>query len=91
MHASAATEARDRVIGGGSEVPGYARVVCLTDRECEVLDLLCIGLSNAQIACRLGIAVSTVKNHLRTAYIKLGVLNRAEVVAVLLSVDPSRR
>lgn len=57
----------------------------LTDRECAVLDLVCLGLTNSQIAARLDIAVSTVKNHLRIAYIKLGVSSRVEALAVLLS------
>jgi DNA-binding NarL/FixJ family response regulator len=62
------------------------RIGQLSKRECEVLDLLCIGCSNAEIAEKLGISASTVKNHLRTTYLKLGASSRCEAMAVLYSV-----
>jgi two-component system, NarL family, nitrate/nitrite response regulator NarL len=55
---------------------------CLTRRELEVLGLLEEGLSNKQIARRLGIELSTVKNHVHNVLAKLGVARRAEAVAV---------
>ncbi len=48
----------------------------LTVQERRVLRLVAAGLSNAQIAERLGIAPSTVRKHLEHVYPKLGVTNR---------------
>jgi DNA-binding NarL/FixJ family response regulator len=53
----------------------------LTARQEDVLALLIDGLCNKQIAARLGIAVGTVKTHLRTAFEKLQVSSRTEAVA----------
>jgi len=53
----------------------------LTARQEHVLELLTDGLCNKQIAARLGIAVGTVKTHLRTAFEKLQVSSRTEAVA----------
>lgn len=48
-------------------------------RELEVMTLLAEGLSNKQIARRLGIREQTVKNHVTRTMGKLGVQNRTEV------------
>lgn len=53
----------------------------LTPREREVLDLLGIGLSNKMIARELHISEHTVKFHVSSIYVKLGVTNRAEAVS----------
>lgn len=52
-----------------------------TDREGEVLELLVEGCSNREIATRLHVSESTVKNHLHTIYSKLGVDSRAQAVS----------
>ena len=49
----------------------------LTPRESEVLILLTSGLSNKQIATRLGTGVYTVSDHVSSVYSKLGVRSRA--------------
>jgi ATP/maltotriose-dependent transcriptional regulator MalT len=48
----------------------------LTLAELRVLRLVALGLSNAEVAARLGIASCTVGKHLEHAYRKLGVTNR---------------
>jgi LuxR family maltose regulon positive regulatory protein len=53
----------------------------LTEREREVVSLLSAGLSNKEIAAKLVIAPSTVKQHLKNIYSKLEVHNRTQAVA----------
>jgi two-component system nitrate/nitrite response regulator NarL len=53
----------------------------LTPREEEILDLVGQGLSNKEIAARLYIEVTTVKNHVHNILEKLGVSRREEAVA----------
>ena len=56
----------------------------LSSRETEVLRELVAGARNAEIAARLGISERTVKAHLATIYLKLGVETRAAAVAVAM-------
>lgn len=62
---------------GGSIAAGRI----LTPREAEVLPLLGLGRSNAQIALALHIGVETVRTHARNIYRKLGVSSRRELSA----------
>jgi DNA-binding NarL/FixJ family response regulator len=55
----------------------------LTARQRQVLGCMAIGLTNAQIADRLGLSESTVKSHLSSAFTKLGVSSRAEAAALI--------
>jgi two-component system, NarL family, nitrate/nitrite response regulator NarL len=57
----------------------------LTPREREVLVLIEQGMSNKQIAQRLGIEVRTVKNHVHNLLEKLRVQRRGEAAARLRS------
>lgn len=50
----------------------------LTVRELHVLELLCNGSSNKEIAHRLGIAEPTVRTHLSAVFRALGVANRTQ-------------
>jgi pimeloyl-ACP methyl ester carboxylesterase/DNA-binding CsgD family transcriptional regulator len=52
----------------------------LSRRERETLALLAEGLSNAEIAERLGISEKTVRNHLSHLFDKLGVWSRAQAI-----------
>jgi LuxR family maltose regulon positive regulatory protein len=47
----------------------------------EVLQLLAEGLTNKEIASRLVVAPSTVKQHLKNIYGKLDVHSRTQAVA----------
>jgi two-component system, NarL family, nitrate/nitrite response regulator NarL len=55
----------------------------LTARERSIVTLIDDGLSNKQIAARLGIEVSTVKNHVHHVLEKLGVTRRSQAAAHL--------
>jgi DNA-binding NarL/FixJ family response regulator len=55
-------------------------VSALSSREREVYDLLCEGLSNADIGRRLFISNATVKVHVRHVYDKLGIRSRTALV-----------
>lgn len=52
----------------------------LTAREEAVLRLVIDGLCNKAIAGRLGVAVGTVKTHLKAVFEKLGVASRTQAV-----------
>jgi DNA-binding CsgD family transcriptional regulator len=53
----------------------------LTQREQEVLELACKGLTNAEIATALGTAASTVKTQISSILTKMDVANRTELAA----------
>jgi DNA-binding NarL/FixJ family response regulator len=57
------------------------RLEPLTPREREVLELLAHGLSNRQIAERLGISEHTAKFHVAAVSAKLGASSRTEAVS----------
>lgn len=52
----------------------------LTRRELELLELICLGLSNRDLASRLFLSINTIKTHLKNLYLKLEVRNRAEAI-----------
>ena len=55
--------------------------ISLSAREREVYDLVCEGLSNAEIARRLFISTSTVKVHVHHVFDKLGIRSRTALGA----------
>jgi len=55
----------------------------LSARQREILELLVEGLNNAEIAGRLDLSDSTIKQHLRAAYKVLGVRNRTEAAKTM--------
>jgi DNA-binding NarL/FixJ family response regulator len=65
----------DRASVAGPESGALAR---LTPREREVLTLIGAGLSNADIAARLHVGVTTVKTHIVALLTKLDVRNRVQ-------------
>jgi DNA-binding CsgD family transcriptional regulator len=67
--------ARGGTAGGGQE---------LTSREHDVLRLLAVGATNAQIADHLVVSESTVKSHVRHILRKLGAVNRAQAISYYL-------
>ncbi len=62
----------------------------LGERKLEILELVVEGLSNAQIAKRLYVSESTVKQHLRAAYKALGAKNRKEARTIVWQAQQPR-
>ncbi|HIV72447.1 MAG TPA: response regulator transcription factor [Candidatus Aquabacterium excrementipullorum] len=50
----------------------------LTARQCEVLDLVCQGLSNKLIARRLNLSENTVRGYVQTLLVALNVASRSQ-------------
>lgn len=65
-----------RKMGEGT-IPSQAT---LTKTEIKIMDLLGKGMSNKELAKELGCSVKTIKNHLNSAFHKLGVSSRTEAV-----------
>lgn len=79
-----------RVIETFQEPPeAAAEGPALTRREQEVLELLCQGLSNKEIAQTLFLGSDGVRYHLKQIYEKLHVHSRAQAMARMLSARQS--
>ncbi|WP_404819038.1 response regulator [Streptomyces phaeolivaceus] len=53
----------------------------LTDRELDVVRLVALGHTNAEIAASMFVSLSTVKTHLGSIQLKLAARNRVEIAA----------
>lgn len=54
----------------------------LSPREAEVMDSICRGMRNADIATQLRVQQKTVKNHVNRIFTKLGASSRVEAVLI---------
>ncbi|QEP06404.1 MULTISPECIES: response regulator [Glutamicibacter] len=72
----------DRILARALAVPEAAALPELTGREREVLQGIGEGLSNPQLAQRLGIGQSTVKTHVSQVLAKLGVSTRLQAARI---------
>ncbi len=70
--------------GSRSSDEGSGSGVSLSPREMEILELICQGASNKEIAKRLGISYQTVKNHVTAILHKLDVSDRTQAVLYAL-------
>ena len=62
-----------------------------SDREVEVLTLVCAGATNDEIGGRLGVSDKTVESHLRRLFDRYGVLSRTELAVWRCARDGWRR
>jgi DNA-binding NarL/FixJ family response regulator len=62
----------------------------LTERELEVLRLVAMGKSNAEIAADLFLSAKTVARHLSNIFTKIGVSSRAAATAWAYRELPTR-
>ena len=60
-----------------------ALVATLTEREREVAVLMTQGLTNNQIGTRLHLSLASVKSHLTSLFVKLGVDNRVSAAMII--------
>ena len=91
----------DEVANGRAVLPvGWQRMLAddkddplesLSDRQLEVLRLLAEGCSYEEIGARLFITVNTVKFHVRSIFVRLGVGNRMAAAHVLAQRPPHTR
>ena len=73
-----------RVFKGAKKETRKSRLLVLTERQHEILQWLCSGKTNWEIAQVLQISEHTVKNHVQVILNKLKVNTRAQAVAKLL-------
>lgn len=60
--------------------PELAKIALLTERERDVIGLVCEGLQNRAIADRLMLSETTVRHHLTSIFAKLGLESRLELL-----------
>ena len=81
------------ISSSGPQDPKALSQVNLTDRQMEVLQLMCLGHSNKHISGVLGITEQTTKAHVSAIFRELGVFNRTQAVLIakrrgMVSPDP---
>jgi DNA-binding NarL/FixJ family response regulator len=80
-----------RLIGQFTSQPRSGRkpreLTGITDREREVLRLVGLGMSNAEIAAALYITVGTAKTHVARLLAKLGARDRVQLVITAYQAD----
>ena len=71
-----------------SSIPAQPqRLVALTPRELEVLEMISSGMTNAEAGRRLELSVHAIKFHLAEIYRRLGVSNRTEAAVAYLKLS----
>ena len=67
------------------------RQLKITEREQEIIELMCKGLNNKVIADELYISLQTVKHHLYNVYKKLNIKNRVQLINYITNFDKSEK
>ena len=76
-------QATARLLTPGQAAPapaGRDLRALLTNRELQIVQLICMGLLTKQVADRLRLSEFTVRSYLKTIYCKLGVRSRGGMV-----------
>lgn len=71
---------RDR----GQKSPAHGQQIKLTPRETEILKMICLGLSNAEISEKLFLSLRTIEGHKSNLIRKTGVRNSVSLVMYAL-------
>lgn len=79
-----AEAAEEAAVGGPPAIPEHRVIAQLTHRETEVLRLLVQGMANKEIASKMEISESAVKNTIQQLFGKTGVRTRSQLVRVAL-------
>jgi len=93
VHCSAqvATSLFKRIAVMSMDGPGRSGKGRLTAREAQILKLVQEGMSNKMISRTVGIELATVKNHVHSILVKLGIQRRAEAISLLYRPDGEKK
>ena len=80
-------ELASRMLVEGQVSPRPANKLPLSVRERQVLDHLSNGLTNKEIAARLGLQVKTIKFYLSALFKKLNVSNRVQAMKTVRELE----
>jgi DNA-binding NarL/FixJ family response regulator len=69
-----------KIVKGDKFKPVFAGMIQLTDREVEILNQVCRGLTNPEIGDQLFISARTVEGHRKNIMEKMGVRNTAGMI-----------
>ncbi len=68
----------------GEQNPAAINVMHVTPRQAQILGLVASGLSDKEIATRLGVSPRTIQSHLDRLYLEHGLHKRSAAVAAWL-------
>ncbi len=68
----------------GEQNPAAISVMHVTPRQAQILGLVASGLSDKEIATRLGVSPRTIQSHLDRLYLEHGLHKRSAAVAAWL-------
>lgn len=74
------TKTASRTLPATAHLPHFAQ---LTKREREIVQLICDGQSNQEIADEIGSSLATVKQHTHSIFRKLEVTSRSRLIALM--------
>jgi len=71
------------------DISRQEKILRVTRREQEIIDYICQGLGNREIARRLGLSEHSVKSHLNRIFTKLSISSRSKLMTLALKSRPS--